>query len=295
MKVISFTHECEIRRHMWNMYQTKWHQIPDVSNLIQGSTNLVTVPGIFQSTYIVYACSFFWKKKSQLTNPAIELTYNNEKIRHQNLCLVVSCNHMYFSGWSVDKHFICGATDWCKVRLVAWLCDSGQSKSITYIIYTWKIVLLKNIRLVFSSKENLPSPVLMYLIISMFIADGFILCSVFQLDMDDGNIFPDKMSPHQKALAIHLLADFLFQCPYTNCLYTVMSSPSVSTFLFCGTFSIYMPYLCMYSIWFVSWKGKRRSWTKLIYYSTTRTTEAVGSSDTLEPIYKITYLRKPQT
>jgi len=45
------------------MYQTKWQQIPDVSNLIQGSTNLVTVPGIFQSTYIVYACSFFWKKK----------------------------------------------------------------------------------------------------------------------------------------------------------------------------------------------------------------------------------------
>ena len=30
--------------------------------------------------------------KSQLTNPATELTYNNEKIRHQNLCLVVSCN-----------------------------------------------------------------------------------------------------------------------------------------------------------------------------------------------------------
>jgi hypothetical protein len=44
------------------MYQTTWHQIPDVSNLIQGSTNLVTVPGIFQSAYSVYIRSLFRKK-----------------------------------------------------------------------------------------------------------------------------------------------------------------------------------------------------------------------------------------
>jgi len=60
------------------MYQTTWHQIPDVSNLTQSSTTLVTVPGIFQSTYTVYVCSLFWKK-SQLTNLATELIYNNEK------------------------------------------------------------------------------------------------------------------------------------------------------------------------------------------------------------------------
>jgi len=204
---------------------------------------------------------------------------------------------MYFNGWFVDRHFICSATSWCKVWHVAWLWDSDESKSIAHIIQMWKIVLLKNIRLVFSSKKNLPSPVLMYLIISMFIADSFIFFLVFQLEMDDGNIFSDKMSPHQKVLVIHLLVDSLFQCPYSNCIYIyiVMSSPSVSIFLFCGTFSIHMPYLCMYTIWFVSWKGKRQTWTKLIYYSTTLNTEAGGSSDTLEPIYKIRYLRKAQT
>jgi hypothetical protein len=103
------------------------------------------------------------------------------------------------------------------------------------------------------------------------------------------------MSPHPKVLAIHLLVDSLFQWSYAKCIYTVMSSPSVSTFLFFETFSIHMPYLCMYSIWFVSWKGQRQTWMKLIYYSTTRNTEAAGFSDTLEPIYKISYLRKPQT
>jgi hypothetical protein len=54
-------------------------------------------------------------------------------------------------------------------------------------------------------------------------------------------------------------------------MYTVMSSPSISTFIFFGTFSIHMPYLCMYSIWFVSWTGQRQTWMKLIYYSTTPT------------------------
>lgn len=155
--------------------------------------------------------------------------------------------------------------------------------------------MLKNIRLVFSSQKNLSSSVLMYLIISMFIADGFIFFLVFQLEMDHRNIFSDKMSSHQKVLAIHLLVDSLFQCPSANCMYTVTSSPSVSTFLFFGTFSTHMPYLCMYSIWFVSWKGQRQTWTKLIYYSTILNKEAAGSSDTLEPTYKTTYLRKPQT
>jgi hypothetical protein len=113
--------------------------------------------------------------------------------------------------------------------------------------------------------------------------------------MEDGNILSDKMSPHRKLLTFHLLVDSLFQYPYAKCIYTVMSSPSVSIFLFFGTFSIHMPYLCTYSIWFVSWKAQRQTWTKLIYYSTTLNPEAAGSSETLEPIYKITYLRKPQT
>jgi hypothetical protein len=92
----------------------------------------------------------------------------------------------------------------------------------------------------------------MYLIISMFIADSFSFFLVFQLEMHDGNIFSDKMSPHQKVLTIHLLVDSSSQCPSANCIYTVMSSPSVSIFLFFATFSIHMPYLCMYSVWFVS-------------------------------------------
>jgi hypothetical protein len=59
------------------MYQTTWGQIPDVSNLIQDSTNLVTVPGIFQSMCMFALCL----KKSQLTKSATELIYNKEKIR----------------------------------------------------------------------------------------------------------------------------------------------------------------------------------------------------------------------
>jgi len=97
----------------------------------------------------------------------------------------------------------------------------------------------------------------------MFIADGSIFFLVFQLEMDDGNIFSDKMSPHQKVLAIHILIDSSSQCPSANCIYTVMSSPSVSIFSFFGTFSTHMSYLCMYSVWFVSWKGQRQTWTKL--------------------------------
>lgn len=125
----------------------------------------------------------------------------------------------------------------------------------------------------------------MNLIISMFSADLFIFFLVSSLD---------KISPHRKVLQIHLLVDSLFHCPSANSMYTVMSSPSVFTFLFFGTFSIYKPYLCLYSIWFVSWKGRRQTWMKQIYYSTTLNKEAAGSSDTLEPICKITYLRKPQ-
>ena len=50
----------------------------------------------------------------------------------------------------------------------------------------------------------------MYLIISMFNVDDFIFFLLFQLEMDDGNIFSDKMSPHQKVLTIHLLVDSYF-------------------------------------------------------------------------------------
>ena len=62
----------------------------------------------------------------------------------------------------------------------------------------------------------------MYLIFSMFVADGFICFIVFQLKMDDGNIFSDKMSPPQNVLIIHLLVDSVFQCPYANCIYSCL-------------------------------------------------------------------------
>jgi hypothetical protein len=72
----------------------------------------------------------------------------------------------------------------------------------------------------------------MYPMLSIFIADGFFFFLVIALEMDDRNIFSDKMSPHQKVLPIHLLVDSRLQCPSVNCMYAVKSLLSVSTFLF---------------------------------------------------------------